>query len=129
MVTNAMPITTNGLRVKRASNTAPALNSRAGPFGPSGVIPPGIVEGIRARADERLPVTMIPNGSDLELFHPSKHARLTLPDLGPDDFVAGFTGAHGVANGLDALLDVAAELRRRGDTRVKVALAVPSATT
>ena len=44
-----------------------------------------------------------------------------MPGLGPDDFVAGFTGAHGVANGLDALLDVAAELRRRGDTRVKFA--------
>jgi len=82
---------------------------------------PGIVEGIRARADEHLPVAMIPNGSDLELFHPSKRARLTLPGLGSDDFVAGFTGAHGPANGLDALLDVAAELRRRGDTRVKLA--------
>ena len=82
---------------------------------------PGIVEGIRARSDERLPVAMIPNGSDLELFHPAKRTRLTLPGIGPDDFVAGFTGAHGVANGLDALLDVAAELRRRSDTRVKLA--------
>jgi len=82
---------------------------------------PGIVEGIRARADERLPVAMIPNGSDLELFHPSKRARLTLPGIGPDDFVAGFTGAHGPANGLDALLDVAVELKRRGDARVKLA--------
>ena len=81
---------------------------------------PGIVEGIRARADERLPVTMIPNGCDLEVFHPSKRAKLTLPGVGPDDFVAGFTGAHGVANGLDALLDVAAELKRRGDARVKL---------
>jgi len=82
---------------------------------------PGIVEGIRARADERLPVAMIPNGSDLEVFHPAKRARLTLSGIGPDDFVAGFTGAHGVANGLDALLDVAEELKRRGDTRVKLA--------
>ena len=82
---------------------------------------PGIVEGIRSRADERLPVAMIPNGSDLNLFHPAKRARLTLPGIGPDDFVAGFTGAHGVANGLDALLDVAVELKRRGDTRVKLA--------
>lgn len=82
---------------------------------------PGIVEGIRSRADERLPVAMIPNGSDLEVFHPSKRARLTLPGIGPDDFVAGFTGAHGVANGLDALLAVAEELKRRGDTRVKLA--------
>ena len=82
---------------------------------------PGIVEGIRARADERLPVAMIPNGSDLEVFHPSKRAKLTLPGIGPDDFVAGFTGAHGVANGLDALLAVAEELKRRGDRRVKLA--------
>ena len=81
---------------------------------------PGIVEGIRARADERLPVAMIPNGCDLEVFHPAKRARLTLPGIGPDDFVAGFTGAHGIANGLDALLAVAEELKRRGDTRVKL---------
>jgi glycosyltransferase involved in cell wall biosynthesis len=81
---------------------------------------PGIVEGIRARADERLPVAMIPNGCDLEVFHPAKRAKLTFPGIAPDDFVAGFTGAHGVANGLDALLDVAAELKRRGDTRVKL---------
>ena len=81
---------------------------------------PGIVDGIRARADERLPVAMIPNGCDLELFHPAKRTRLTLPGIGPDDFVAGFTGAHGVANGLDALLSVAEELKRRGDTRVKL---------
>ena len=81
---------------------------------------PGIVEGIRARSDERLPVAMIPNGSDLEVFHPSKRAKLTLPGIGPDDFVAGFTGAHGVANGLDTLLAVAEELKRRGDTRVKL---------
>ena len=81
---------------------------------------PGIVEGIRARADERLPVAMIPNGCDLGLFHPAKRAPLALPGLGPDDFVAGFTGAHGVANGLDALLAVAEELKRRGDRRVKL---------
>jgi glycosyltransferase involved in cell wall biosynthesis len=81
---------------------------------------PGIVEGIRARADERLPVAMIPNGCDLEVFHPAKRAKLALPGIGPDDFVAGFTGAHGVANGLDALLDVAQELKRRGVHRVKL---------
>jgi glycosyltransferase involved in cell wall biosynthesis len=82
---------------------------------------PGIVDGIRARADKRLPIAMIPNGCDLEVFHPAKRAKLTLPGIGPDDFVAGFTGAHGIANGLDALLDVAEELKRRGDTRVKLA--------
>jgi len=82
---------------------------------------PGIVEGIRSRSGDRLPIAMIPNGCDLDVFHPAKRARLSLPGIGPDDFVAGFTGAHGVANGLDALLDVAIELKRRGDTRVKLA--------
>ena len=81
---------------------------------------PGIVEGIRSRSAASLPIAMIPNGCDLEVFHPSKRATLKLPGIGPDDFVAGFTGAHGVANGLDALLDVAAELKRRGDVRVKL---------
>ena len=82
---------------------------------------PGIVEGIRRRAAESLPVATIPNGCDLEVFHPSRRAPLDLPGVAPDDFVAGFTGAHGVANGLDALLDVALELKRRGDRRVKLA--------
>jgi glycosyltransferase involved in cell wall biosynthesis len=81
---------------------------------------PGIVEGIRSRSAASLPIAMIPNGCDLEVFHPSKRTRLSLPGIGPDDFVAGFTGAHGVANGLDAMLDVAAELKRRGDQRVKL---------
>lgn len=81
---------------------------------------PGIVAGIRHRSTSSLPIAMIPNGCDLDTFHPSKRARLALPGIGPDDFVAGFTGAHGIANGLDALLDVARELRRRGDQRVKL---------
>ena len=82
---------------------------------------PGIVEGIRSRSAASLPIAMIPNGCDLDVFHPSQRAPLKLPGVGPDDFVAGFTGAHGVANGLDALLDVARELKRRGDRRVKLA--------
>jgi glycosyltransferase involved in cell wall biosynthesis len=81
---------------------------------------PGIVEGIRSRSAANLPIAMIPNGCDLEVFHPSRRAPLKLPGIGPDDFVAGFTGAHGVANGLDALLDVAQELKRRGASRVKL---------
>lgn len=34
-------------------------------------------------------------------------------------FIAGFTGAHGIANGLDAVLDAAAVLKKRGDTRIQ----------
>lgn len=81
---------------------------------------PGIVAGIRRRAPRGRAVALIPNGSDLELFHPRLRAPLALPGLASGDFVAGFTGAHGPANGLDALLEVAQELRRRGDTRIKL---------
>lgn len=81
---------------------------------------PGIVAGIRRRSDRRLPVAMIPNGCDLELFQPGRRSDLQLPGVAAGDFVAAFTGAHGIANGLDAVLDAAAVLRRRGRTDLKL---------
>jgi glycosyltransferase involved in cell wall biosynthesis len=83
---------------------------------------PGIVEGIKRRGPRGLPVAMIPNGCDLDLFTPAKRAALNVPGVAPGDFVAGFTGAHGVANGLDAVLDAAAELKRRGRKDIKLVL-------
>jgi len=83
---------------------------------------PGIVEGIRRRSRKALPIAMIPNGCDLDLFHPSMRRELNLPGVGPGDFVAGFTGAHGIANGLDAVLDAGAELKRRGRKDIKIVL-------
>jgi glycosyltransferase involved in cell wall biosynthesis len=83
---------------------------------------PGIVDGIRRRAPANRRVELIPNGCDLELFHPAKRTQLELPGIKPGDFVAGFTGAHGVANGLDAVLDAAAELKRRGREDIKLVL-------
>ena len=83
---------------------------------------PGIVEGIKRRAPRGRRVEMIPNGCDLDLFTPAKRAPLNLPGLSSTDFVAGFTGAHGIANGLDAVLDAAAELKRRGRADIKLVL-------
>ncbi len=83
---------------------------------------PGIVEGIRRRAPVGRQVDMIPNGCDLALFLPGKRGPLELPGVAGDDFVAGFTGTHGVANGLDAVLDAAAELKRRGCQHIKLVL-------
>ncbi|MDB2681498.1 glycosyltransferase family 4 protein [Opitutales bacterium] len=81
---------------------------------------PGIVEGIRRKKPEGRTV-LIPNGCDLELFSGEVTERLDMPDgISPDDFVAIFCGAHGRANGLDAVLDAAAELRRRDESRVKL---------
>jgi glycosyltransferase involved in cell wall biosynthesis len=82
---------------------------------------PGITEGIRHRAPRDLRIVTIPNGCDLDLFTPEKRRRpLDLPGIAADDFVAGFTGAHGIANGLDAVLDAAAELKRRGRNDIKL---------
>lgn len=83
---------------------------------------PGIVEGIQRRAPRGRQVEMIPNGCDLEMFTPKKRGPLELPGIQARDFVAGFTGAHGIANGLDAVLDVAAELKRRGRHDIKLVL-------
>lgn len=81
---------------------------------------PGIVEGIRRRSQAGKPVFLIPNGCDLELFTPDGGDRGLVPGLEPDDFVAVFTGAHGMANGLDAVLDAAVQLQSMGERHIKL---------
>ncbi len=83
---------------------------------------PGIGEGIARRSRKRLPIAVIPNAADLDLFQPGRRGDLRLPGVGPNDFVAVFTGAHGLANGLEAVLDAAAELQRRGRRGIVLAL-------
>jgi lipopolysaccharide/colanic/teichoic acid biosynthesis glycosyltransferase len=76
---------------------------------------PGIAQGILRRGVPESRVVTAPNGCDLELFTPDPVQPLPeIPSLPPDAFVAAFTGAHGVANGLGSVLDAAAELRLRG---------------
>lgn len=82
---------------------------------------PGIVEGIVARGIPRERVRMIPNGCDLDLFG-SSSSDWTLPGLPEGDLLAIFAGAHGLANGLDRVLDAAAELQRRGRKRIHILL-------
>jgi glycosyltransferase involved in cell wall biosynthesis len=81
---------------------------------------PGIVEGIQRRSQPGKPIAMIANGCDLDLFVPGCRENLDLPGIQPDDFVAAFTGAHGIANGLDAVLEAAAVLKRRGNQQIKL---------
>jgi glycosyltransferase involved in cell wall biosynthesis len=83
---------------------------------------PGIVEGIRKRAPVGRRVELVPNGCDLDLFHPRQRTAHNLPGVQAGDFVAGFTGAHGVANGLDAVVDAGVELQRRGRLDIKLVL-------
>ena len=81
---------------------------------------PGIVQGITRRGISPDRVAMVPNGCDLEMFNPLFGDVLRPDGVGEGDFVAVFTGAHGIANGLDAVLDVAKVLteRRRSDIRL-----------
>lgn len=83
---------------------------------------PGIVEGIQRRGPKGLPVAMIPNACDLDLFVPGEREDLQIEEIAPDDFVAVFTGTHGIANGLDAALDAALELKRRNRRDIKIVL-------
>jgi glycosyltransferase involved in cell wall biosynthesis len=81
---------------------------------------PGICEGIRRRSQIGKPIAMIPNGCDLDLFTTSKQKPDVIPGVKPTDTVAVFTGAHGVANGLDAVLDMALVLKQRNRDDIKI---------
>jgi glycosyltransferase involved in cell wall biosynthesis len=80
---------------------------------------PGIVEGIARRSQAGHPISMIPNGCDLDLFQPALRRAPPIPGVAPGDVVAVFTGAHGLANGLRAVLDAAAVLQKRGRGKIK----------
>lgn len=82
---------------------------------------PGIVDGILARGVKRDRVIMVPNGCDLEIF--GADAPGWRPEgVAPESMMAIFTGTHGQANGLDAVLDAAAVLKKRGENRISLVL-------
>jgi glycosyltransferase involved in cell wall biosynthesis len=82
---------------------------------------PGIAAGIEARGVEAELISIVPNGSDFEVFG-SDVRPWRPPGVEESDLLAVFTGSHGLANGLDAVLDAAAELRRRGRNDIKLVL-------
>ena len=82
---------------------------------------PGIAEGIQRRLEQKGDIHLIPNGCDLKLFNSSNGDRWRPKELEGKGFIAIFTGAHGVANGLDAVLDAGVELKRRN--RMDITLA------
>jgi glycosyltransferase involved in cell wall biosynthesis len=77
---------------------------------------PGIKQGICETGYPEDQVSMIPNSSDVDLFMPSTdNTELDNdPRFGsPGEFRLAFTGAHGLANGLDAVLDAIRILKQR----------------
>lgn len=82
---------------------------------------PGIVQGIERCGvpDDR--VAMVPNGCDFSIFEQDVDAWRP-EGVDENDLLAVFTGTHGVANGLDSVLDAARVLQARGRTDIKIAL-------
>ena len=82
---------------------------------------PGIVDGIAHRGVSRDLIASVPNGCDLGIFagqvEPWRPAQVR-----PSDLLAVFAGTHGMANGLDAVLNAAAVLKRRGRDDIKLLL-------
>ncbi len=82
---------------------------------------PGIVQGIVRLGVNPGRVAMVPNGCDLTIFNGSMQAWRP-EGIENTDLMAVFAGTHGVANGLDAVLDTAAELKKRGRQDIKLLL-------
>jgi glycosyltransferase involved in cell wall biosynthesis len=64
-------------------------------------------------------IAVVTNGVDLERFVPAERATKLRSRLGyaADDFVVVYVGTHGMAHGLDTVLDVAGRLRSHPEVR------------
>lgn len=83
---------------------------------------PGIRDGIADTGFPAEQVALIPNAADTHMFSPSDEP-LDDPRFGePGECRFVFAGAHGQANGLDAILDAAAALRQRQETGIRFIL-------
>ena len=82
---------------------------------------PGIVDGIARRGVDRSRIALIPNGCNFGMFSGAE-APWRPGGIEPAHLMAVFAGAHGVANGLDAVLDAAAEVQRRGRGDIRIVL-------
>lgn len=83
---------------------------------------PGIVDGIARRGVARDRIALVPNGCDLDIFADSRTAPWRPEGVRPGDLMAIFTGTHGQANGLDAVLDAAVVLKARGRDDIHLVL-------
>lgn len=83
---------------------------------------PGIAKGIARRGVKAERIEMVPNGCDIGIFQDSNILKWRPEGVSRTDLMAIFTGSHGQANGLDAVLDMASELKLRGRTDIKLVL-------
>ena len=89
---------------------------------------PGICEGIIKRGIKPENVSLIPNFCDEKIFKPLKKDIIKKPELisglsqsfDQDDFIVVYAGAHGLANGLDSVIDAAIEIQKKGYSKIKI---------
>jgi glycosyltransferase involved in cell wall biosynthesis len=84
---------------------------------------PGMKEGIVRAGVPTDKVTVIPNGSDLDLFGPDIDGSTQRQRLGlKDKFTAIYFGAMGLANGLEYVIEAARILAERGKNNIVLVL-------
>jgi glycosyltransferase involved in cell wall biosynthesis len=88
---------------------------------------PGIVEGIQRRGVSEEKILLIPNGCDLDIFGSRGNSLELVTPWRPEgvaehELMAVFTGTHGMANGLSAVLDAAAHLKVNKEDGIKLVL-------
>ena len=82
---------------------------------------PGIARGIMRRGIAEARVATVPNGCDLGIFR-NRPVAWRPDGVAETNLLAVFTGTHGMANGLDAVLDAARVLQDRGRDDIKLLL-------
>lgn len=82
---------------------------------------PGIADGIAKRGISKSRIELIPNGCDIDIFS-AEHTMWRPEGVLSSDLMAVFAGTHGIANGLDAVLDAAAILKKRKRSDIKIVL-------
>ncbi|HUV62254.1 MAG TPA: glycosyltransferase family 4 protein [Sedimentisphaerales bacterium] len=84
---------------------------------------PGMKEGIVRAGVPAEKITVIPNGSDLDLFGPHVDGSAERQRLGlGEKFAAVYFGAMGLANGLEYVVEAARILAKRGNGRIVLVL-------
>lgn len=81
---------------------------------------PGIVDSFARKGVPREKVALVPNGADLDVFKPSTQKGIDIDGIVPGEVVFAFTGAHGIANGLDQVVEAAHVLQERGESGIRI---------
>jgi glycosyltransferase involved in cell wall biosynthesis len=83
---------------------------------------PGICEGIAKRGIDPERISLVPNGCDADIFQAPGEPVSRPQGVSDTDLLVLYTGAHGIANGLEAILDAARVLKERNRRDIKIML-------